>query len=339
MASVSLSRVNKRFGNIVAVEDLTLDVADGEFFVLLGPSGAGKTTTLRLIAGLERPDSGDVSLDGKRANEIHPSERDVAFVFQQFSLYPHFSVYDNLAFPLRSPKRRLPENEIRKKVVAVADTLHIGSKLDNPSTALSGGEMQRVAIGRALVREPRVFLMDEPLSSLDAKLREEMRLELKRLQRSLGATILYVTHDQTEATTLADRIGVLEQGKLIQIGSPREIYGDPASLRAAQRLGSPPINVLPPAVFTGVSIPAATAAVTIRPEDVIVGDAAGSHSLQLEVQEYSPLRHLLILNGGSIAVVAVTTSDRMFTPGEKVAVGLPPQSLLFFSADGRRIRS
>jgi multiple sugar transport system ATP-binding protein len=166
-----------------------------------------------------------------------------------------------------------------------------------------------------------------------------MRLELKRLQRGLGATILYVTHDQTEATTLADRIGILEQGKLIQIGSPREIYGDPASLRAAQRLGSPPINVLPPALFAGLSIPASTAAVTIRPEDVIVGDVAGSHSLQLEVQEYSPLRHLLILNGGSTAVVAVTTSDRMFAAGEKVGVGLPPQSLLFFSADGRRIRS
>jgi multiple sugar transport system ATP-binding protein len=339
MASVSLSHVNKRFGDIVAVEDLTLSIADGEFFVLLGPSGAGKTTTLRLIAGLERPDSGDVSFDGSVATDIHPSERDVAFVFQQFSLYPHFSVYDNLAFPLRSPKRRLPENEIRKKVTAVADTLHIGGKLDNRSTALSGGEMQRVAIGRALVREPRVFLMDEPLSSLDAKLREEMRLELKRLQRQIGATILYVTHDQTEATTLADRIGILERGKLIQIGSPREVYGNPASLSAAQRLGSPPINVLPPVLFGASSIPQATAAVTIRPEDVIVGDPSEPRSLQLEVQEYSPLRHLLILNGGSVAVVAITTSDRMFVPGEKVGVVLPPQSLLFFSADGGRIRS
>jgi multiple sugar transport system ATP-binding protein len=339
MASVSLSRVGKRFGDIVAVEDLTLSIADGEFFVLLGPSGAGKTTTLRLIAGLERPDAGDVSFDGSVATGTHPSERDVAFVFQQFSLYPHFSVYDNLAFPLRSPKRRLPEAEIRKKVTAVADTLHIGSKLDNPSTALSGGEMQRVAIGRALVREPRVFLMDEPLSSLDAKLREEMRLELKRLQRHIGATILYVTHDQTEATTLADRIGILEHGRLIQIGSPREIYGDPASLSAAQRLGSPPINVLPPVLFGESSIPGGTAAVTIRPEDVVVGDASEPRSLQLEVQEYSPLRHLLILNGGNTAVVAITTSDRMFVPGEKVGVVLPPQSLLFFSADGRRIRS
>jgi multiple sugar transport system ATP-binding protein len=181
--------------------------------------------------------------------------------------------------------------------------------------------------------------MDEPLSSLDAKLREEMRLELKRLQRHIGATILYVTHDQTEATTLADRIGILEHGKLVQIGSPREVYGDPASLSAAQRLGSPPINVLPPVLFGGSSIPASTAAVTIRPEDVIVGDTSEPRSLQLEVQEYSPLRHLLILNGGSTAVVAITTSDRMFIPGEKVGVVLPPQCLLFFSADGRRIRS
>lgn len=338
MASVALSHVVKRFGDLVAVDDLSLDIADGEFFVLLGPSGAGKTTTLRLIAGLERPQAGQVSFDGQVATDTDPSERDVAFVFQQFSLYPHFSVYDNLAFPLRSPKRRLPEGEIRQRIDLVAETLHIGSKLDSPSTALSGGEMQRVAIGRALVREPRVFLMDEPLSSLDAKLREEMRIELKRLQRRIGATIVYVTHDQTEATTLADRVGILEKGKLIQIGTPREIYADPLSLSAAQRLGSPPINVLSPSLFDEIRVPAGTAAVTIRPEDVMVGDGFEPGSLQLEVQEYSPLRHLLILNGGDVAVVAVTTSDRMFVPGEKLTVVLPAQRLLFFSADGRRIR-
>jgi multiple sugar transport system ATP-binding protein len=339
MASVALSHVTKRFDTVVAVDDLSLEVGSGEFFVLLGPSGAGKTTTLRLVAGLERPDAGDVSFDGKGATDDHPSERDVAFVFQQFSLYPHFSVYDNLAFPLRSPKRRLPESEIRQKISVVAETLHISSKLDNRSTALSGGEMQRVAIGRALVREPRVFLMDEPLSSLDAKLREEMRIELKRLQRRIGATILYVTHDQIEATTLADRIGILEHGRLIQIGAPRAIYSDPTSLGAAQRLGSPPINVLPPALFGGLRIPTTAASVAIRPEDVVVGDATIPGSLQLEVQEYSPLRHLLILNGGSVAIVAVTMSDRKFVPGEKVGVALPPQNLLFFSADGRRVRA
>ena len=339
MASVALSHVIKRFGDVVAVDDLSLEVASGEFFVLLGPSGAGKTTTLRLVAGLERPDSGDVSFDGRIATGCHPSERDVAFIFQQFSLYPHFSVYDNLAFPLRSPKRRLPESEIRQKISAVAETLHISSKLENRSTALSGGEMQRVAIGRALVREPRVFLMDEPLSSLDAKLREEMRIELKRLQRRIGATILYVTHDQVEATTLADRIGILEKGRLIQTGAPREIYANPTSLGAAQRLGSPPINVLSPVLFTGLSIPATTAAVAIRPEDVVIGDPSIPGGLQLEVQEYSPLRHLLILNGGSTTIVAVTTSERKFVSGEKVGVSLPPQSLLYFSAEGGRIRA
>jgi multiple sugar transport system ATP-binding protein len=339
MASVALSHVTKRFDSVVAVDDLSLEVGDGEFFVLLGPSGAGKTTTLRLVAGLERSHAGDVSFDGRIATHDHPSERDVAFVFQQFSLYPHFSVYDNLAFPLRSPKRRLPEAEIRQKISVVAETLHISSKLDNRSTALSGGEMQRVAIGRALVREPRVFLMDEPLSSLDAKLREEMRIELKRLQRRIGATILYVTHDQVEATTLADRIGILEHGRLIQIGAPRAIYADPTSLGAAQRLGSPPINVLPLVLFGGLPIPATAASVAIRPEDVIVGDPAAPGSLELEVQEYSPLRRLLILNGGRTAIVAVTTSERNFVPGEKVGVSLPPQNLLFFSADGRRVRA
>jgi multiple sugar transport system ATP-binding protein len=339
MAEVTLSGVTKRFRDVLAVDDLSLSIGNGEFFVLLGPSGAGKTTTLRLVAGLEHPDQGIVSIGGEAANHIHPSERDVAFIFQQYSLYPHLTVYDNLAFPLRSPRHSFTEGEVRARVTAVAEMLHIGSKLGNRSTALSGGEMQRVAIGRALVREPRVFLMDEPLSSLDAKLREELRIELKRLQRRLGATILYVTHDQVEATTLADRIGILEKGRLIQVGTPREVYGDPSSLGAAQRLGSPPINVVPPALVDGAALPSGTAAVAIRPEDVLIGDPERSCTLHLEVQEYSPLRHLLILNGGSVELVAVTASERVYARGDRVGVSLPRQSLLFFSADGRRIRT
>ena len=212
-----------------AVRDLSLDIADGELMVLLGPTGAGKTTALRTIAGLERPDAGRVSIGGRDVTAEPPAVRDVAFVFQQYSLYPHLTVYDNLAFPLRSPARRLPEDEVRRMVHRVAELLHIESKLQNRATRLSGGEMQRVAIGRALVRAPAIYLMDEPLSSLDAKLRAELRLELKRIQSELGATILYVTHDQIEAMTMASRIGILSEGALVQIGTPREVYERPAN--------------------------------------------------------------------------------------------------------------
>src|ERR1700740_3138197 len=211
MANVSLRHVSKRFGAVEAVRDLSLTVSDGEFVVLLGPSGAGKTTTLRLITGLEQPDAGMVFIDGRDVTRDPPGARDIAFVFQQYSLYPHLTVYDNLAFPLRSPARRVPEPLIRKRVEQTAELLHITSKLANRATRLSGGEMQRVAIGRALVRGPSIYLMDEPLSSLDAKLRSDMRLEPKRIQADLGATMLYVTHDQTEAMTMATRIGILDR--------------------------------------------------------------------------------------------------------------------------------
>ena len=182
------------------------------FWCILGPSGAGKTTVLRLVAGLEHPDRGSVFIDGRDVTRDPPAARDVAFVFQQYSLYPHMSVYDNLAFPLRSPMHRVSENEIRRRVTTIAEKLRIDSKLQNRATRLSGGEMQRVAIGRALVRQPQVYLMDEPLSSLDAKLRADLRVELKRIQMELGATVLYVTHDQVEAMTMATRIGVLNEG-------------------------------------------------------------------------------------------------------------------------------
>ncbi|TIP36519.1 MAG: sugar ABC transporter ATP-binding protein, partial [Mesorhizobium sp.] len=212
MADVQIQGVTKSFGETVAVSDLDLQIKDGEFVVLLGPTGAGKTTTLRLIAGLERPDSGTIYIGGHDATALSPAERDTAFVFQQYSLYPHLSVFDNLAFPLRSPARRFPEEAIRRRVEEVARMVRIDHKLNNRSTRLSGGEMQRVAIGRALVRKPSIYLMDEPLSSLDAKLRADLRLELKRIQSELGATMLYVTHDQIEAMTMADRIGILSEG-------------------------------------------------------------------------------------------------------------------------------
>jgi multiple sugar transport system ATP-binding protein len=337
MAEIQLRNVTKRFGDIVAVDNLSIDVKEGEFVVLLGPSGAGKTTTLRLVAGLERPDAGDVFIDGELATRMHPSDRDVAFIFQQYSLYPHLTVFGNLAFPLRSPRRRFSEAEVSARVQTVAQMLHMESKLANMATHLSGGEMQRVAIGRALVRQPKVFLMDEPLSSLDAKLREELRIELKRLHRTIGATIIYVTHDQVEATTLADRIGILEHGRLVQMGTPREVYGNPVSVSAAQRLGSPPINLLPTALFDQTAVPPGTATVAIRPEDIVLHDSDARDVLNLKVLEYSPLRHLLILDRDGTAVVATTVAERNFRPGQSVGVSLPPRSLLYFRADGRRI--
>ena len=256
MAEVVLASLSKSFGRTRAVRDLSLTIADGEFVVLLGPTGAGKTTTLRLIAGIERPDAGTITIAGHRVEQLAPAERDVTFVFQQYSLYPHLTVRENLAFPLKAPGRRLGKAAIDARVAEVARLVRIDHKLDNRATRLSGGEMQRVAIGRALVREPNIYLMDEPLSSLDAKLRAELRLELKHIQRDLGATILYVTHDQTEAMTMADRIGILEAGRLIQIGTPREIYESPANLHVAARLGQPTINLIPPGLLPGAAAPA-----------------------------------------------------------------------------------
>ena len=238
MAKIELKNLSKTYNKkIEALHDINFTIEDGQFFVLLGPSGAGKTTTLRCIAGLEKIDNGSILFNDESVTEDQPASRDVCFVFQQYSLYPHYSVYENLAFPLRSPMRKLPEDEIKTKVENIASMLKISNKLNNKATQLSGGEMQRVAIGRALVREPNLYLMDEPLSSLDAKLRESLRVELKNIQTNLNATILYVTHDQAEATTLADKIGVLKEGHLVQIGTPEEIYENPNSIYVSQRLG------------------------------------------------------------------------------------------------------
>src|SRR6266853_1882201 len=237
VTEVTVYRVTKRFGDAEANRDISLTVPNGEFMVLLGPTGAGKTTLLRLIAGLERPDAGNILFDARDVTDDPPAQRNVSVVFQQYSLYPHLTVFDNLAFPLRAPARRIPESEIMRRVEEVARLVRIDHKLANSATRLSGGEMQRVAIGRALVRRPAIYLMDEPLSSLDAKLRAELRVELKRIQVELGATFLYVTHDQIEAMTMATTIGVIESGRIAQIGSPRQIYESPNSLYVAARLG------------------------------------------------------------------------------------------------------
>jgi multiple sugar transport system ATP-binding protein len=291
MAKVELKNLSKTYDKkILALEDINLTIEDGQFFVLLGPSGAGKTTTLRCIAGLEKIDSGSVLFDNESVTEDQPASRDVSFVFQQFSLYPHYTVYENLAFPLRSPMRKLPEDEIKMKIEDISKMLKISNKLKNKATELSGGEMQRVAIGRALVRKPNIYLMDEPLSSLDAKLRESLRVELKSIQTNLNATILYVTHDQAEATTLADKIGVLKEGKIVQIGTPEEIYENPNSIYVSQRLGSPKINVLPGSLFNiNDNIPT----FGIRPENILLG--GGKYSGKI----------ISIENLGSETVVAI----------------------------------
>jgi multiple sugar transport system ATP-binding protein len=265
--------VTKRFGSTVAVAGLELAAADGEFIVLLGPTGAGKTTTLRLLAGLEHADAGSIAIGGRDVSREPPAARDVAFVFQQFSLYPHLSVFDNLAFPLRSPALRTPADAILVRVREIARLLQIEDKLDSRATQLSGGQMQRVAIGRALVRRPSIYLMDEPLSSLDAKLRADLRLELKRIQQELGATILYVTHDQIEAMTLATRIGVLDRGRLVQLGTPRQIYESPVNTYVATRLGSPGINLLPRRLLPHLAVPSSTEFIGARTEHVRVGRA------------------------------------------------------------------
>jgi len=244
MSHITLQSITKRFGAVTALNGVSFDVQDAELFVLLGPTGAGKTTTLRAIAGLTKPDAGSVLFDDESVDAFSPADRDVAFVFQQYSLYPTMSVYDNLAFPLRSPMRRLPEAEIKKRVTDTAETLRIAHLLQRKTAKLSGGEMQRVSIGRAIVRRPRAYLMDEPLSNLDAKLREALRVELAHLQRSQGSTTLFVTHDQIEALTMADRIGVLNHGQIVQIGTPEDIYDRPATTFVAQLVGSPKINLL-----------------------------------------------------------------------------------------------
>ena len=240
--SISLQHVAKSFGNSVVVNDLSIEINDGEFVVLLGPSGCGKTTTLRMIAGLEQMTSGDILIDGQRVNDLPPQKRDVAMVFQSYALYPHMTVADNIAYPLRV--RKLPASEIAAQVKQTAAMLEIESLLARRPRELSGGERQRVALARAIVRHPKAFLMDEPLSNLDAKLRLQMRGELKRLQHDLATTTVYVTHDQAEAMTLGHRVAVMRKGKLQQFDTPLEIYNRPANRFVAEFVGSPSMNLV-----------------------------------------------------------------------------------------------
>lgn len=285
MAQLRLDNVTKKFGTHAAVDGLSLDIADGEFFVLLGPTGAGKTTTLRLIAGLEKPDDGKIEIADQDVRQWSAAERDVALVFQYYSLYPRYTVRQNLAFPLKSNARNCSQAEIDERIARAAKTLRIEHLLERKTDRLSGGEMQRVSIGRAIVREPRAFLMDEPLSNLDAKLREALRAELKELQMKLKSTFLFVTHDQIEAMSMGDKVGILNEGKIVQVGTPYEIYNKPKNIFVASFVGSPSINLIPAELANGhatalsgklkIAAPKsrASGAVTIgiRSEDITVG--------------------------------------------------------------------
>jgi multiple sugar transport system ATP-binding protein len=266
MASIGLDHLVKRFAPAAppAVDDVTLEVADGELVILVGPSGCGKSTVLRMIAGLEDITAGELRIDGRRANEDGPRERDLAMVFQGYALYPHLTVFENIAFPLRVARRHR-EEEIRRRIGEVAALLELGELLDRKPAQLSGGQRQRVAMGRAIVREPRAFLFDEPLSNLDARLRGQMRTEIARLQRRLRVTTVYVTHDQVEAMTLGDRVAVLRRGRLQQVDRPRDLYDRPANLFVAGFIGSPSMNFVPATVEDGgVSLPFAR--IPLRPE-------------------------------------------------------------------------
>src|ERR1700719_2617665 len=304
MGQVVLKGINKFYDSVHAVKDFNLQIRDKEFVVFVGPSGGGKTTTLRMIAGLEAISSGDVSIDGNVVNELAPMDRDIAMVFQNYALYPHMSVYDNMAFGLKMRKFERPE--IEKRVREAADILGIGELLVRKPRQLSGGQRQRVAVGRAIVRHPRVFLFDEPLSNLDAKLRVQMRVELKKLHERLGTTAIYVTHDQVEAMTLGDRVVVMHDGQVQQVGDPMELYNQPANRFVAGFIGSPAMNfaqvriaaengslwaesedlrIKVPAPMVGRLGPYAgkEATLGVRPEDLRIATAGDDRDLSFEV--------------------------------------------------------
>ena len=352
MSHVELQQISKQFPGVTALDNISFDVKDGEFFVLLGPTGAGKTTTLRVIAGLENQDSGSVLFDGEAMDNLAPADRDVALVFQQYSLYPTMSVYDNLAFPLRSPLRRTSEGEIRIKVEETAEKLRISHLLKRKTAHLSGGEMQRVSIGRAIVRSPRVFLMDEPLSNLDAKLREALRVELQHLQKTQGSTTLFVTHDQIEALTMADRIAVLNEGRIIQVGTPEDIYDLPASTFVAQLVGSPRINLYKSQwedntvtiSESDVHLPGQLGSklpsdflLGIRPENV-KPDPNGKFTGQLVLTEPLGVETILHIQSGQRTLLSLVPGISSYRLGDVVKFNIATEHIHYFGLNGSRLQ-
>ena len=343
MASIGLRGVEKSYKANRALRGLDLDIADGEFFVLLGRTGAGKTTTLRLIAGLEVPDTGSILLNGEDVSQLNAAERDVALVLQQYSLYPRLTVRGNLEFPLRARLRNFSEDEIQARVQRAAQTLQITPLLDRKVERLSGGEMQRVSIGRAIVRDPQVFLMDEPLSALDAKLRESLRVELKALHNDLGATFLYVTHDQIEAMSMADRIGVLSKGRLVQTGTPSEVYMAPKNTFVARSVGTPAMNLMDAKIrgeyaeLDGFRLPVRAPVATqdrpltigIRPEDVSLGNGAPVAARVFDVEDHGVIK-ILTLDVGPNRLHATVPAKTRVTLDEIVQIAFDPEKVLLF---------
>ena len=348
MATVELNNVKKRFGPVEVIHGVSTTIKDGEFIVIVGPSGCGKSTLLRMVAGLESISEGEISIGGKTVNDLEPMDRDIAMVFQNYALYPHMSVRENMGYGLKIAK--IPKAEIEEKVNAAAKLLQLDEYLDRRPRDLSGGQRQRVAMGRAIVREPSVFLFDEPLSNLDAKLRVQMRLEIRDLQNRLGITALYVTHDQVEAMTMADRMIVMNAGRVEQIGTPLEVYETPQTLFAAQFIGSPSMNVFETTVQNNtlsigdITVPVNTEAkgkVTtgMRPEHVIVDD---SGPLSITVQMGEPLGANTLLHGRldgtSNAFTISLPGVHYAVAGQVIRFSVDPKYMHFFDMEsGQRI--
>ncbi|MDB6180817.1 sn-glycerol-3-phosphate import ATP-binding protein UgpC [Paracoccus fistulariae] len=334
MASITLDNVGKIYpGGTRAIGDVNIDIADGEFIVLVGPSGCGKSTLLRMVAGLESITEGQIRIGDRVVNDVEPMDRDIAMVFQNYALYPHMSVRQNLAYGLKN--RRTPKAEIDRRVAEAAEILQIGAFLDRKPRALSGGQRQRVAMGRAIVREPAAFLFDEPLSNLDAKLRITMRLEIKDLQKRLGTTSLYVTHDQLEAMTLADRLVVLSAGKVEQIGTPLEVYRKPASTFVAGFIGSPAMNLIKASSVPHLPGSAHAGTIGIRPEDLSVSPDG---PIEMKVGAVEELGAQRLVHGqiGNEQITITMPSDAQLS--DVLRLNYRPGSLHLFQAEtGRRI--
>jgi multiple sugar transport system ATP-binding protein len=348
LGRVRLDRVEKHYGSVAALKTVDLEVWPNEFFALLGPSGSGKTTTLRLIAGLEVPSAGRILFDDQDVTDTGPGERDIAMVFQSYALYPHMTVAENIAFPLRMSG--VPKIEIGKLVRETAARVRIDALLDRRPGQLSGGQQQRCALARAIVRTPRLFLLDEPLSNLDAKLRLETRVELKSLQRTLNVTAIYVTHDQEEAMTLADRMAIFMEGQIVQIGAPTEVFERPATFAVAGFIGSPAMNLVP-ARFDGATVRVGAAAIPINahvpgpPREIVLGVRPGDivadgQGLAAEIYVNEPLGETTIINlkMGAARVKMRVSGKSPFRDGEQIRVRFDPDRLHVFERDsGRRV--
>ena len=337
MGSVTLERLSKIYGKVFAVRDLSLQVESGEFVTLVGPSGCGKSTTLQLIAGLEEPSEGVVRIAGEDMRERAPGERDVAMVFQNYALYPHLDVRRNLAFPLKMA--RVPRPEIERRVGETAERLGIEGLLARKPAQLSGGQRQRVALGRALVRRPKVFLFDEPLSNLDPSLRTELRAQLKKLHEELGATFLYVTHDQAEAMTLSDRVVVMHRGEVQQVAPPRELYARPLNTFVAEFFGSPRINLVPPELL-GVVPPRAGLVLGVRPEHLTLKQEATTTSVEGKIYLVEPMgpETWLTVSVRDTRVVLRAPADQEFAGGSTVHFTPERSALHWFDArSGARV--